>query len=357
MDPPQVRVDDSNRYYYRVHLRQEIPYYILRYFRSVLGDYINIQATAYAMIPSYKYGEGDGTESGKAPGFFDNLFTSTKHIHLQHATENPDVYHRYDLTTKEGVEQAIKDNQRIEISSFFNGDMVYGGNLITQGFIFNSKAEPYRKNALEALKDSLTDYVQKPTYDPSLKKGDIDGYIAEAEKIAKANTTYQGSSNGKQSFSISDINNNGPSYNGYHYTNHNGGALSIDTGLQGDSNEPFYVVLHKASNPRISMSSGVDTNRPVIYCYLGNGAVEVSGASGSTFRGIIYAPNASQVHINDNGWTFNGSIVANHIHLEAKGTYNHVNYLGGNSGDQGPGENNNKNVILVLPPEGIDWDK
>lgn len=357
MDPPQVRLGSNDRYYYRVRLRQEVPYYILRYFRSVLGDYINISATAYAMIPFSRSGAGDGSESGGTPGYFDNLFTAVKNIHLQHATENPDVYNRYDLTTKEGVEKALNDNQRIEISSFYDGNMVYGGNLITQGFIFNSQAKPYKNNALDALHDNLTGYVQNPTYDPSLSQSDISGYIATAEKIAEANTTYKGAANGNQTFNIDEINNNIPAYNGYHYTNNNGGDFQINNSLKGNSDEPFYVIVDKAANPQIHMNSGVDTVRPIIYCYLGNGAVKVEPAPGSTFRGVIYAPNASQVHINEgDGWTFEGSIVANQIHLNAKATYFHKNWLEGGSNTPGPGEDDNKNVILVLPPDGVVWD-
>lgn len=355
MDPPQVRLGSNDRYYYRVRLRQEVPYYILRYFRSVLGDYINISATAYAMIPFSRSGAGDGSESGGTPGYFDNLFTVVGDVKGLNSTQNPDIFDRYNLTTKEGVEKALAEKQRMEISSFYDGKILLGGNVVTNSFLFNSASKPDKDNGLNALNKDLTAYINKPDYDPDLRQSDISGYIAEAEKIARAGTTYQGSPNGSQNFRISDINGYGPAYNGYRYTNQNGGDFEVNTGLQGNSDEPFYVVVDKAANPKIHINGGVDTGRPVIYCYLGNAEVWITGASGATFHGMIYAPNA-KVSINDDGWTFEGSIVANQLDLNTKGTYQHKNYLGGGSNIPGPGEDDNRNVILVLPPEGVVWD-
>lgn len=356
MDPPQVRLGSNGRYYYRVRLRQEVPYYILRYFRSVLGDYINIQATAYAMVPYSHSGDGDGSENGGTPGCFDNLFSVVGDVKGLNSTQNPDIFRDYDLTTREGVEKAINANQRMEISSFYDGKILLGGDVVTNSFLFNSESKPYRDNGLKALKENPAAYINKPDYDPSLNSDYISGYKATAEKIAKEGTTYQGSPNGSQTFSVySDINSNGTAYNGYRYTNENGGDFRVDTGLQGNSDEPFYVIVDKAGTPKITVSAGVDTGRPVIYCYLGNAEVWIGGASGATFHGIVYAPNA-KVSINDNDWTFEGSIVANQLDLNAKATYIHKNYLGGNSTAPGAGENDKKKVILVLPPDGVDWD-
>ena len=376
MKVPQILKNESDGlYYYRVHLQQDVPYYILRYFRSVLGDSIRIDAYAYVRFDDGagdpdSGNTGDSGQSGSSTGggnsfkYFDNLITIKGNMTGLNSTQNPDIAQRYDLTTAEGVSKAKADNQRMEISSFYDGNILLGGNLTTNSFLFNSGAKPYWQNGIEALSKSLTAYINTPTYDPSLKNADIGGFIETAKTIAAASTTYQGSSNGNQSFNISDINTNGTAYDGYRYTNNNGGDFQINTTLAGDSSKPFYVIVDNAGNPKIQINSGVDTGRPVIYCYLGTSELWVTGSQGATFRGIIYAPNASKVSVNDNGWTFYGSIVANNLDLQAKGTYGYGNYLGtggsstpdtpGSGGTSGDGTAKH-DVHLVTPPEDLNW--
>ena len=379
MTPPQVRQGADNYFYYRVHLKQDAPYYVLRYFRSVLGDSIKIDAIAYARIvgdassPSGGNGGDNSGSTGSDGGnsgfkYFNNLFAIAGNMLGLNSTQNPDIFQRYDLTTAEGVQKAKSENQRMEMSSFYDGDILLAGSLTTNSFLFNNAAkEKYGQNGngLDALNESLTGYITKPTYDPTLNKAAISGFISEAQKIAAANTTFQGDPNGSQSFNISNLNTNGAAYNGYRYRNTNGGDFQVTTALNGKSSDPYYVIVDNAAAPKIQMSSNVDTNRPIIYCYLGTSELWVTGAANSTFRGIIYAPNASKVSINDNGWNFYGSIVANNLDLQAKGTYNHADYLGNGGSSPGtpgtgstdPSGNPKREVHLISQPSGITWDE
>lgn len=377
MTAPQVKKGADNYYYYRVHLKQDAPYYILRYFKSVLGsDAVQIDAIAYARIiadptTSGNKDDGNGGQSGGGNGgnafkYFDNLMTVVGNILGLNSTQNPDVFNRYNgFKTKNDVDRAKRDNQRLEISSFYDGVILLGGNVTTNSFLFTNAAQKYRNNAIDALKDSLDGYKNEPQNDPNLSKAAISGFVDEARKIAAAKTTFQGASNGNQSFNISNLNTNGSSYDGYRYTNNNGGDFQINTSLNGDSNKPFYVIIDKAANPKIQMSANVDTNRPIVYCYLGTNELWVTGAANATFRGIIYAPNASKVSINDNGWNFYGSIVANNLDLQAKGTYNYSNFLGnggstpGTPGTPGtdPAGTPKRDVHLTSQPKGIIWDE
>lgn len=375
MTAPQVKKGADNYYYYRVHLKQDVPYYVLRYFQSILGDSIGIDAIAYARIiddtsrPGGNNGDNGGTDgSGGRNSFkyFDNLFTVVGNILGLNSTQNPDVFNRYNgFATKADVDKARKDNQRLEISSFYDGTILLKGKLTTNSFLFTNDAKPYWNNAIDALSKDLTGYLNKPTYDPSLKQSDIKSFTTIAQEIAAAKTTFQGSSNGDQSFNISNLNANGSAYDGYRYTNSNGGDFQINTSLNGDSSKPFYVIVDKAGSPKIQISPNVDTKRPVIYCYLGTNELWITGSQNATFRGIIYAPNASKVNINDNGWNFYGSIVVNNLDLQAKGTYNQADFLGG--GNSTPGTPGNpgadpttppkRDVHLIAKPEGIIWDE
>lgn len=370
MAVPQIKRGADGYYYYRIHLRKDVPYYILRYFNAVLGESNKIEAFSYVRFTYDGTVLGGGPPSSSPGGsgsggnefaYFDNLMTVTGNMTGLNSTQNPDIFQRYDLTTEAGVKKAHDENQRMEISSFYDGDIAIGGTLTTNSFLFSSAAKPYQQNGIDALYDDLTKYICTPTYDPSLKDADIGGFVPKAKEIAAAPTTYQGSSNGNQNFNISDINTNGSTYNGYRYTNNNGGDFQINTTLKGDSSEPFYVIIDNANSPKIGISSGVDTGRPIIYCYLGTSDIWVTGSQNATFRGIIYAPNAS-VNVNDNGWTFYGSIVTKNLNLQAKGTYGHGNFLGGGSSSSGSSEAGNdgsekKDVHIMAKPEGITWDE
>ena len=375
MTKPQVKKSPSdNHYYYRVHLKQNVPYYILSYFQSVLGDYIQIDAISYARIIDEPLAPGGGNgNGGNKPGsgpderlkYFQNLFTITGNMLGLNSTQNPDVYNRYNgFKTQADVDRAKRDNQYLEISSFYDGNILLGGLLTTNSFLFTNAAQKY-KNAIDALRDSLTGYINQPTCDPTLKQAAIKTFVSMAQEIAAAKSTFQGARNGNQSFSTSDINANGTGYDGYRYTNNNGGDFRINTSLNGDPDKPYYVIIDNAANPKIQLEPNVDTRRPIIYCYLGTRELWVTGSANSTFRGIIYAPNASKVSINDNGWNFYGSIVVNGLDLQAKGKYNYQDFLGagGNTpglpGDPGtqPDGQKKRNVRLMAEPSDITWDE
>ena len=320
----QVRTANDGNTYYRVLLTEEIPVYFLSLFG--VGNTTQVSADAIAAI----------TSTGSGGGIFDNLFSfGSGGFRSINANQNPDNV---------GISS-------IGNSSFYEGRVVgigkdadmekhYTHELLTIAARdgFKSGKYTYVKDAIEAGAFTKMEQDKDSSLDEQLA-GIMAGVNSNQGKEYKWD-------NGKD---ISDL----AYFYGINYIYNKNGInpeVKITSNLPAKSdNSPLYIVCDTWAKLTIR-SSTIDTKaRPVVFVYTGTGQINIE-ANNSFFRGIIYAPNA-QVHINDDGMTFYGSIAAKGLEITGKGTYIHENLLSGN----GNTDISNATVGLAAPPAGINW--
>lgn len=125
---------------------------------------------------------------------------------------------------------------------------------------------------------------------------------------------------------------------------------------QKSDKSPLYIVCDTWAKLKLNSKTVAPDSRPIVFVYTGTETIHIEG-NDSYFRGIIYAPNA-QVHINDNGMTFYGSVAAKGIEITGKGTYIHENFLGdfdSGNGSHVNGGTGNATIGLASPPDNISW--
>lgn len=145
------------------------------------------------------------------------------------------------------------------------------------------------------------------------------------------------------------------------YEGNNGSAdIFIDSAISGDINTPVYVYLDPSLST-INVQITASNERPVILCYTGTGRLHINGSNGATFRGIIYAPNVPDYDyclINNNGFTYEGTIIANYLDIQGgQGTYRYKNFgvNGGNGGSGGTKTVSGSSTVRLAPTDGMDW--
>ena len=323
----QARIADDGNTYYRVLLTEKVPVYFLRLFN--VGDTVDVSADAVASI-SY---------SGIKGGIFDNLFSfGSGGFYTVNDTQNDDT----------------AGNPIINESSFYHGRIV--------GIGPDADMEKhYRRTlldtiALEKQNNGTYKYVTEAIAAGDYIELEHDADKALDEKMADIMAGVN-SNQGKpfkwdNGIDISQISQISQIY-GVNYIYNNGGinpTLNINSSIPAKSdNSPLYIVCDTPGQlGKIELkSSVVDMNsRPIIYVFTGSD-LHIH-ASGGFFRGIIYAPYAT-VKINDDQLKFYGSIVANKLDLDGKGTYIHES-LTSNNTDIG-----NASVGLAVPPDNINW--
>lgn len=320
----QARIADDGNTYYRVLLTEEVPVYFLRLFN--VGDTVNVSADAVASI-SYSGGKG---------GIFDNLFSfGSGGFHTVNDTQNDDA----------------AGNPIINESSFYHGRIV--------GIGPDADMEKhYRRTlldtiALEKQNNGTYKYVTEAIAAGDYIELEHDADKALDEKMADIMAGVN-SNQGKpfkwdNGIDISQIS----QFYGVNYIYNKGGinpTLNINSPLPATSdNSPLYIVCDTPGQlGKIELkSSVVDMNsRPIIYVFTGS-ELHVH-ADGGFFRGIIYAPYAT-VKLNDDKLKFYGSIVANKLDLDGKGTYIHESLTSNNTNI------GNASVGLAVPPDNINW--
>lgn len=320
----QARIADDGNTYYRVLLTEEVPVYFLRLFN--VGDTVNVSADAVASI-SYSGGKG---------GIFDNLFSfGSGGFHTVNDTQNDDA----------------AGNPIINESSFYHGRIV--------GIGPDADMEKhYRRTlldtiALEKQNNGTYKYVAEAIAAGDYIELEHDADKALDEKMADIMAGVN-SNQGKpfkwdNGIDISQIS----QFYGVNYIYNKGGinpTLNINSPLPAKSdNSPLYIVCDTPGQlGKIELkSSVVDMNsRPIIYVFTGS-KLHIH-ADGGFFRGIIYAPYAT-VKLNDDKLKFYGSIVANKLDLDGKGTYIHESLTSNNTNI------GNASVGLAVPPDNINW--
>ena len=320
----QARIADDGNTYYRVLLTEEVPVYFLRLFN--VGDTVNVSADAVASI-SYSGGKG---------GIFDNLFSfGSGGFHTVNSTQN------YDNA----------GNPLISGSAFYHGRIVGIGpdadmkkdyqRTLLDTIALEKKNNGTYKYVTEAI--AAGDYIEL--------EHDADKALDEkmADIMAGVNSNQGKAYKWDNGIDISQIS----QFYGANYIYNKGGinpTLNINSPLPATSdNSPLYIVCDTPGQlGKIELkSSVVDMNsRPIIYVFTGSD-LHIH-ADGGFFRGIIYAPYAT-VKLNDDKLKFYGSIVANKLDLDGKGTYIHESLTSNNTNI------GNASVGLAVPPDNINW--
>ncbi len=334
--------------YYRVKLEKYVPLYFLKLFisKDENSEYQNGFKVSVESVASIQSTSQPETPS---KGAFPNLFTFTDSFTGINTAQNP-------------------DNVKIaEISSTFTGRIVtnnqnaaitYRHQLIT-----NKARDKQKQNSNYTVKNAIDDgYVNNPILDNDI---DLSFYKDTATRIGNS-STKEFKENISQTISASNhfnssyisIDNN---QSVIHYTSNNGGNISFDTNVNGNKNNPLYIIIDKANNPQINFNANVKISRPIIYCYLGTGELWINANPGVEFHGVIYAPYA-KIGIHENGWKFYGSLVAKSFELTAKGDYTYEDFgisNGSGSGNSSGGSNTptiNNSQIQLVSPKSINWD-
>lgn len=344
----QARVDKAGVIYYRVELSESVPIYFLRLFG--VGNSTTVSADSIASIVNLGGGKNN---------IFQNLFSfgsgGFKSINANQNPDNAGVSLIGNSSFYQGDIRGIGSDAKMPVSG-----KDYTHELLTftarDAFLADRnltvKQALYRDNIYDNDKSNDTyKYHTLPTQDFDHKLNENLKNITTAAQ----NHEYKWD-NGKNLSAILQqaANNN---FYVYNPTGTNP-ELIVDCLPKGDPNDnrPLYVVFDTWSKLTINNKVEDRNSRPIIFVYTGTGTIPVE-ANGSYFHGIIYAPYAD-VHINDDGMSFYGSVASKGIEITGKGTYEIDKTIGGGDGNStGNGTaSSNATVGLTSPPSDISWD-
>lgn len=335
----QARMDKDGVIYYRVELSESVPVYFLRLFG--VGDSTTVSADSIASIVNL--GGGKNNIFQNLFSFGSGGFTSTN------ANQNPD---------DPGV-------SLIGNSSFYQGDIrgigsdanmekKYTHELLTfasrDAFLADRKLT-VRQAIDKDKKNGTHEYYTTPSQDYEHR---LDENLKDIVDAAKGHEYIWGHEK-----KLSDILSQTANNNSYFYNPSGQDAeLKVDCLPKGapNDNRPLYFVFDKWAKLTIRNQVEDRNSRPIIFVYTGTGTIPVE-ANNSYFHGIIYAPYAD-VHINDGGMSFYGSIASKGLIITGKATYEIDKTIGGGDGSStGNGTaSSNATVGLTSPPADISWD-
>lgn len=348
----QARVDKDGIIYYRVELSESVPVYFLRLFG--VGDSTTVSADSIASIVNLGGGKNN---------IFQNLFSfGSGGFKSTNANQNPDdpgVSLIGNSSFYQGDIRGIGSDAKMPISG-----IDYAHELLTFAAMDAFLAD--RKLTVRQALDRDNIYDNDKTNDTyeyhTLPTKDLDHQLDENLKdivdAAKGHEYIWG--NGKK---VTEILPQATNNNFFIYNNSSiGPELEVDyLPIKNDPNDnrPLYVVCDKTGDPtKLTITNKVENrnSRPIIFVYTGTGTINIE-AKDSYFHGIIYAPYAD-VHINDGGMSFYGSIASKGLAITGKATYEIDKTIGGGNGSStGNGTaSSNATVGLTSPPADISWD-
>ena len=362
----QARVDKAGVIYYRVELSESVPVYFLSFFG--VGDSTTVTAESFAQI-AYTGGSSGGS-------LFDNLFSyGSGGFRSINASQNPD---------NPSISQILD-------ASFYQGRIVGMGadadmtkNYRHELLNLNAKTH-YQNGSFTSMQDAINysnahpDDTMIVTPEQDLNTS-LDYKLAEILGNAKADlaknkliwTNENNIGNIKDQVMSKDIDyiynpttdtpQWGPGNTEFKINDY---IPANDT----NKNNPLFVVVDPPKNPWYDGEGCYGTHkltlqgynmpadsRPIVYVYTGTGTINIE-ANNSTFYGAIYAPYAN-IHMNDQGLTFHGSILSKGLEITGKSTYIYKKFLSDSAGtgSSGNGTGGNASVSLASPPADIDWN-
>ncbi|WP_405746568.1 pilus assembly protein TadG-related protein, partial [Anaerovibrio slackiae] len=360
----KARNTDQGITIYRVHLTESVPVYFLSFFG--VGDSTDVTAESFAQI-AYTGGSSGGA-------LFDNLFSyGSGGFTSINASQNPD---------NPSISQILD-------ASFYQGRIVGMGadadmtkNYRHELLNLNAKTH-YQNGSFTSMQDAINysnahpDDTMIVTPEQDLNTS-LDYKLAEILGNAKADlaknkliwTNVNNISNIKSQVLSKDIDYiYNPTTNTPEYGPGGNTEFIINDYIPAngaDKDTPLFVVvdppkspwgygMHKLTLQGYNMPAD---SRPIVYVYTGTGTINIE-ANNATFYGAIYAPYAN-IHMNDQGLTFHGSILSKGLEITGKSTYIYKKFLsdsaGTGSSGSGNGTGGNASVSLASPPADIDWN-
>ena len=355
----QARVDKAGVIYYRVELSESVPVYFLSFFG--VGDSTTVTAESFAQI-AYTGGSSSGS-------LFDNLFSygsgGFRSINASQNPDNPSISQILDASFYQGrivgmgADADMTKNYRHELLNL-NAKTHYQNGSFTsmQDAINYSNAHPDdtmivtpEQDLNTSLDYKLAEILGNAKADLAKNKliwtngnniGNIKAQVMSKDIDYIYNPTTESEYPGNTEIKIND------------YIPANGA----------DKDTPLFVVVdppkspwgygtHKLTLQGYNMPAD---SRPIVYVYTGTGTINIE-ANNATFYGAIYAPYAN-IHMNDQGLTFHGSILSKGLEITGKSTYIYKKFLSDSAGtgSSGNGTGGNANVSLASPPADIDWN-
>ena len=363
----QARVDKAGVIYYRVELSESVPVYFLSFFG--VGDSTTVTAESFAQI-AYTGGSSSGS-------LFDNLFSyGSGGFRSINASQNPD---------NPSISQILD-------ASFYQGRIVGMGadadmtkNYRHELLNINAKTH-YQNGSFTSMQDAINysnahpDDTMIVTPEQDLNTS-LDYKLAEILGNAKADlaknkliwTNENNIGNIKDQVMSKDIDYiYNPTTNTPEYGPGGNTEFKINDYIPANDtnkNNPLFVVVDPPKNPWYDGEGCYGTHkltlqgynmpadsRPIVYVYTGTGTINIE-ANNATFYGAIYAPYAN-IHMNDQGLTFHGSILSKGLEITGKSTYIYKKFLSDSAGtgSSGSGTGGNASVSLASPPADIDWN-
>lgn len=358
----QARVDKAGVIYYRVELSESVPVYFLSFFG--VGDSTNVTAESFAQI-AYTGGSSGGS-------LFDNLFSygsgGFRSINASQNPDNPSISQILDASFYQGrivgmgADADMTKNYRHELLNL-NAKTHYQNGSFTsmQDAINYSNAHPDdtmivtpEQDLNTSLDYKLAEILGNAKADLAKNKliwtnenniGNIKAQVMskDIDYIYNPTTDTPQWGPGNTEFKINDY------------------IPANDT----NKNNPLFVVVdppkspwgygtHKLTLQGYNMPAD---SRPIVYVYTGTGTINIE-ANNATFYGAIYAPYAN-IHMNDQGLTFHGSILSKGLEITGKSTYIYKKFLSDSAGTGSSGNGtaaSNATVGLTSPPSDISWD-
>lgn len=365
----KARNTDQGITIYRVHLTESVPVYFLSFFG--VGDSTDVTAESFAQI-AYTGGSSGGS-------LFDNLFSygsgGFRSINASQNPDNPSISQILDASFYQGrivgmgADADMTKNYRHELLNL-NAKTHYQDGSFTsmQDAINYSNAHPDDTMIVTPEQDLNTSLDYKLAEILGNAKADL-----AKNKLIWTNENNIGNIKAQvMSKDIDYIYN--PTTNTPEYGPGGNTEFKINDYIPAngaDKDTPLFVVVDPPKNPWYDGEGCYGTHkltlqgynmpadsRPIVYVYTGTGTINIE-ANNSTFYGAIYAPYAN-IHMNDQGLTFHGSILSKGLEITGKSTYIYKKFLsdsaGTGSSGSGNGTGGNANVSLTSPPADIDWN-
>lgn len=372
---------DETRIYYRVDLEEEVPFYFLRILGTERFEKQTVKADSVAVImAAVTYEEEKGNE----------LFIVRHNLNIVNSIDNPDTVNKADyvgtplaraatfngsITYTDGSGKNPKNasgysdykithsTQQGELEYFFTTKAKTEGKTLWQATHDVNGNEIEGKGNEYATRDSFADYDMSALGASTKTLLGLQDYSARNwENWDSYKSNFKTKADFGSGITSSDLSNSVAIT--ADMANGDGNiALTIDGSVGDSDSDPIYVYFDE-SIYQINFNVNSSNNRPIVVCYMGTGNMHINFNNGSTFTGVIYAPNITSQEgcliNNNNNSHFVGSIIANYMYIAGGGDYTY-RYLGvAGAGTTGQGSKITKldssTKVNLISSNDISWD-
>lgn len=325
-DNDNVTIEKQN-IYYRVIASDTVPLYFLPVIMSNTHDQL-VRTASVALVETTTRTttSGGGGSSDQNKTILDNLFTFSGNLNLVQIFENPDLT----AMTKTAPNYLNTFDGAVVFTNSMNITEQINSNAEALRYMLPaSGAKGFQKTFFEII-DAYTTYAEKMDIDFAAEKYQ-NIFTKKFTSAANAGTRVELFDKQRSQIQSNYLNSQiakGKNIFTFNNPEHNNGDLQISNPLNGNSEEPIFLMYDK-DQQIIHISTSVDTVRPIVVVYLGTNTIQFTNSRNGTFRGIIYAPNTLVNLQNSENFKFYGNIIAKNIDIQgAKNVEFHlVNYL------------------------------